>query len=211
MRILDEPSLTWDEWNKTKPEHQFDHVKFTALGMVEKDEKIRNLIYDMADHILSVSNPVKILLFGSRARSEPTPNSDIDIAVIFKRKRDITQKYRKMKSMLVNKSPMDVDIKTGSMQQIKNSRENMADVYYYVMRDSVIIYQQGDNCLYEFLEKGHMFLGRSYNSAKLNISSGLTSYFSIQQSLGVVFLAGHRPMPASKSNLLKIADQLPSD
>ena len=209
MRILDEPSLTWDEWNDNKPKRQFDREKFTTLSIVEKDEQVKNLICELADCILSVSNPMKILLYGSRARGDAQVDSDIDLTVIFKRKRDITRKYRNLISTLIKTSPINVDFKSASVQEIKNSRENMDNVYYYVMRDSIIIYQQGDNGLYNFLKKAHIFLDWAYNSSTLKTASGFESYVVIKQSLGAVFLACHRPMPANMSSLQNIADQLP--
>ena len=211
MRVLDEPPLTWDEWKENIPKRQFDRDKFTALALVEKDEQVKNLICEIADHILSVSNPMKILLFGSRARGDSTQYSDIDIAVIFKRKRDITVKFNKLISTLKETSPMDVDFKSADIRQVKDCRENMADMYYYIMRDSIIIYQQGDNDLYEFLEIAHIHLKWHIGHLKSKTAFGLDPYYSIQHSLGAVFLAGHRPMPANKSNLRNIADQLPTD
>ena len=210
MRVLDKPSLTWVEWNKNKPKKQFDREKFTALSIVEKNEKIRNLINDMVDHILLISNPVKILLFGSRARQNAKPDSDIDIVVIFKRKRDITRKYYNLINKLKDTSPIDVDFKSASRQHINISRENISDFYYYVMHDTIILYQQDDGDLYEFLKKAHMFLDLSYDSQKLKTDSGLGPYIVIKQSLGAVFLAGYRPMPTDMSSLVKIAGQLPN-
>lgn len=209
--MLDSPPLTWKEWNKTKPEKQFDRNKFTALSIVEKDKRIRNMINELVDNILNVSDPVKILLFGSRARGDYRKNSDIDILVIFKRKRDITRKYYNMISNLVKTSPVDVDFKTDSMQQIKNYRENMDDVYYYIMHDAIILYQHGDNGLYNFLENARMFLYFSRNYPESKTASGLEPYLSIKRSLGSVFLAGHRAMPTNMSSLQKIAKQLPND
>lgn len=40
MRLLDEPPFTWEEWNKAKPERQFDRGKFTNLAIVEKMTKL---------------------------------------------------------------------------------------------------------------------------------------------------------------------------
>lgn len=103
---------------------------------------------------------------------------------------------------------MDVDIKSASMQHVKDCRENMDNIYYYVMRDSVILYQQDDNGLYEFLKKAHMFLGWSYSDTQ-DMSTGFDPYVVIKQSLGAVFLAGYIPMPASMSSLQNISKQLP--
>lgn len=110
---------------------------------------------------------------------------------MFRRKRDITKKYRKTISNLQKTSPLDVDFRTSTIQEIKDCRENMADTYYYIMHDAIILYQQGDNNLYESLKKAHMCLELSYAPANWGTSTGFEPYASIKQSLGSVFLACH--------------------
>lgn len=212
MRVLDKPPLTWDEWdkwNKNNLKKQVDREKFTALALVEKDEKIRNLINDVVDHILSVSNPIKILLFGSRARGDAKPDSDIDIVVIFKRKRDITRKYYNLLYKLTKMTPIEVDFRSKSRQYVNNHRDDIDDFYYYIMHDTIILYQQNDSGLYEFLKKAHTHLKDSFHTSKYDMDSGLSSYFSIKMSLGSVFLAGYIALPMNMSSLSKMAEQLP--
>lgn len=163
MPSVDYDPYTWDEWNINKPPQQFDREKFTGLQLVVKNKQIRYLICDIVDYILSVSKPLKILLFGSQARGDTVSTSDIDISVIFKRKHDITKRYYKTRDIIKNKSPIEVDIKSATVGQIKNSMGNMEDIYYYVMHDAVVLYQEGDNGLYKILTDAKTFLDFTYD------------------------------------------------
>ena len=203
MRILDEPPLTWDEWNKNNiiPK-QFNRKKFIALSLTNNDSQTKDLINDIIDHILSVSKPIKIILFGSRSRNDFNKNSDIDICVIFDKQRDITRKYKNMIDTLIKTSPVDVEFKTASIHYIKNRQNNMIELYYYVMRESIIIYQQDDNGLYEFLERSRSDLDSSYKDSKSKSTNGFMSYLSVQWSLNSIFLASYIPVPPFK-NIIK--------
>ena len=199
----------WEKWNKHLASRQFDREKFTGLIIIEKDKHIRNLIYDMVDHILSVSKPVKILLFGSRARGDAEPNSDIDLAVIFESKREcLSKKYYDMTNMLKEISPVDVDIKTMTVKYFKNNRENMAEMYYYMARDSIILYQRGNEDLYACLKRARDALYGMHISSTKNNS---LPYVVIRMSLASTFLAGYRQIPANISNLCNLVEQLPVD
>ena len=208
MRILDEPPLTWAEWNKNNiiPK-QFNRKKFIALSLTKNDSQIKGLINDFVDNILSVSKPVKITMFGSRSRNDFNKNSDIDICVIFNKKRDITRKYYTMIETLIKTSPMDVDFKTASMHYIKNHQHNMNEFYYYVMRESIILYQRDDNGLYELLEKTRYNLNSSYRDSKSKTTSGFTSYITVKYSLNSIFLASYIQIPPFKH----ITNKIPND
>ena len=197
----------WKEWNNNKPKQQFNRKQFIGLSLIEKNEDIKNLIYDMVDHILLVSNPVKILLFGSRARGDAKLGSDIDLVVIFKNKREcITQKYYDITNILYMTSPISLDIKTTTINYYKNNRENMADMYYYAAKDSIILYQQGNEDLYLCLKKAKTALDMIHTSPTKNNS---LSYVSTKMSLSSVFLAHYIPRPDNISDLYSIIKHMP--
>ena len=208
MRMLDEPPFTWNEWKKQNiVNQQFDRNKFIAISLTKNDSKTKDLINDFVDNILSVSKPIKITLFGSRSRNDFNKNSDIDICVIFKKKSDITRKYYTMIDTLIKTSPVDVDFKTASIHYIKNHQHNMNEFYYYVMRESIILYQRDDNGLYELLEKTRYHLNSSYRDSKSKTTSGFISYITVKWSLNSIFLASYIPIPPFKH----ITNKIPND
>ena len=200
MRISNKPPPTWAEWNKNNiiPK-QFNRKKFIALSLTNNDSQTKDLINDIIDHILSVSNPIKITLIGSRVRNDADKDSDIDICVIFNKKREITRKLYNMIETLAQTSPIDIDIKSASIHYIKNRQNDMSEFYYYAMHDSIILYQRGDNNLYEYLKTTRFYLDGAYNHSKLKTADGFTAYLSIKFSFGSIFLASYLPIPPFKN------------
>ena len=208
MRMLDEVPFTWNEWKKQNiVKQQFDRNKFTAISLTKNNSQTKDLINDIVDHILSVSNPIKITLFGSRVRNDADKDSDIDICVIFNKKREITCKLNNMIETLAQTSPIDIDIKSASIHYIKNRQNDMSEFYYYAMHDSIILYQRGDNNLYEYLKMTRFYLDAAYNHSKQKTSDGFMAYLSIKFSFGSIFLASYLPIPPFKH----ITNKIPND
>lgn len=54
---------------------------FSAGGMTQ-DEIMRNVVPKMTQTIIEIAHPVRVILFGSAARGEMGPDSDLDVLVV---------------------------------------------------------------------------------------------------------------------------------
>jgi len=63
--------------------------------------------------IVDTLHPEKIILFGSYAHGNPTPDSDVDLLVVMETTEDPTQRYIKVSSLLYPRMfPVDIWVKT---------------------------------------------------------------------------------------------------
>lgn len=90
-------------------------------------------------------DPVRVILFGSRARGNMKHDSDIDIAVILDDD-DTTFDRQKLKAEALNVIESDTGVGVDVCISIPNDMESYkgdADYdEYYVMRDGVVLYER---------------------------------------------------------------------
>jgi predicted nucleotidyltransferase len=101
------------------------------------DEK---LIREIVSRIVSVSQPEKVILFGSAATGQMTPDSDIDLLVVSKEPVD----PRKQRSLLVRSLwglgyPFDVIVISG--QWFEESKNVIGGIAYPANKYGRVIYE----------------------------------------------------------------------
>lgn len=65
------------------------------------------------ERIVSALRPEKIILFGSYAHGNPTPDSDVDLLVIMELQGDYKEKYRAISKLLYPRQfPVDILLRT---------------------------------------------------------------------------------------------------
>ena len=103
--------------------------------------EIEALLEEIIQRILAVSTPEQIILFGSYARGESGPDSDIDRLVMEKGvrapRREGTYLRRALRGLLV---PIDVVVATP--QQIKRHRDTIGLIYGPAVREGKVLYDR---------------------------------------------------------------------
>ena len=98
------------------------------------------ILDDLVARILAVAQPLRIILFGSAARGQMGPDSDVDILVIMPdgtHRRKTTQAiYRNMNGTGVAK-----DIVVATISDIERNKNNWSMVYYEALRDGKELYR----------------------------------------------------------------------
>jgi len=97
------------------------------------------VIESLVQSIVEAVHPLKIILFGSYARGETDPGSDIDVLVVMPegvhRRRTAQLLYRRIKGLGV---PFDILVATpGSLEKHK---DNIGLIYRSVLREGKEIY-----------------------------------------------------------------------
>jgi len=105
------------------------------------DDKTAKLLEEITRRILAISAPEQIILFGSYARGEPGPDSDLDLLVVESSveapRRESVRLRRALRGLLV---PIDVVVATP--QQIKRHRDTIGLIYGPAVREGRVLYDR---------------------------------------------------------------------
>ena len=97
------------------------------------------VIEDLVRRIVEIAHPLRILLFGSAARGDMKPDSDIDVLVVVSEgthRRHTAQKiYRHMIGF-----PLAVDVVVVTESDLHKYKDNFSLVYYPALREGKEIY-----------------------------------------------------------------------
>jgi predicted nucleotidyltransferase len=104
-------------------------------------DTVSTLLTEIIRRILAVSSPEQIILFGSYARGDFGPDSDVDLLVIEagveSLRRESMQLRRSLRGLLV---PIDVIVATP--QQIKHYRHSIGLIYGTALNEGRVLYDR---------------------------------------------------------------------
>lgn len=109
---------------------------------MQKTNVPKKIIQTIIQRIVEAAHPDRIIMFGSAARGEMGPHSDIDLLVIKKgvrKPRDVAAKIY-MQLYGVGRA---VDIIVVTPEQVEKYRDSPYLVIYPATRDGVVIYDAG--------------------------------------------------------------------
>jgi predicted nucleotidyltransferase len=99
------------------------------------------LLPEITRRILAVSQPKKIILFGSYARGDFGPDSDLDLLVILdgidSTRAESNRLRRALRGLL-----MPIDILVATPQQIERHRQTIGLIYRPALEEGKVIYEQ---------------------------------------------------------------------
>jgi predicted nucleotidyltransferase len=95
----------------------------------------------MVDRIVESFHPVRIVLFGSRARGTDTPDSDVDLLVVL---RDVTDKRRTAVEIrrVLSDMPLCKDIVVTTPGEIARRGDLPGSVLRPALREGKVLYEQ---------------------------------------------------------------------
>lgn len=104
-----------------------------------EDTEIKATVRDLVDRIVEQVHPLRIILFGSVARNEQKPQSDIDLLVVMPEgahKRQTAQTlYRRLRGL---RTPVDILVTTEA--DLDGRRENPGLIYRTILREGRELY-----------------------------------------------------------------------
>ena len=99
------------------------------------------LLPEITQRLLAVSDPEKIILFGSYARGDYGPDSDLDLMVVLQTVRstreESTRLRRALRGLLV-----PIDILVATPEQLERHRNTVGLIYRTVLSEGEILYER---------------------------------------------------------------------
>jgi predicted nucleotidyltransferase len=112
--------------------------------MTKAAEAHLDLLPEITRRILAVSKPQKIVLFGSFARGDYDPDSDLDLLVILDEvespRAESNRLRRALRGLL---TPIDVVV--ASTQQVERHRETIGLIYRPALEEGKVIYERSSD------------------------------------------------------------------
>jgi uncharacterized protein len=99
------------------------------------------LLPEITRRILTVCKPEKIILFGSYARGDYGPDSDLDILVILKGVASTRAESNRLRGALRGLL-VPVDIMVATPEQIQQHRQTLGLIYRPALNEGKVIYER---------------------------------------------------------------------
>ncbi len=97
------------------------------------------VIDKLVANVVSIANPLRIILFGSAAREESGEHSDIDLLIVMPegvhRRRTAQKLYREIKGLAV---PFDIVVATA--QDLERHKDNDGLIYKNALKEGIEVY-----------------------------------------------------------------------
>jgi uncharacterized protein len=100
-----------------------------------------NGVTDAVQRIIEAADPLLIMAFGSRARGNFSPDSDLDLAVMVETPEDT----RLVGYHLLEGRSMPVDLLVYSREQHEKFRRSINSVHSYIDEEGVVLYARNAN------------------------------------------------------------------
>lgn len=99
-----------------------------------------SLITEIVKRLVASAHPRKVILFGSYARGNPGPDSDIDILVI---EDTVQSRFKEMVRLrrTLRGIPIPIDVLVISKEEFEARAQVPSTVYYWVNREGRVLYE----------------------------------------------------------------------
>lgn len=110
-----------------------------ALPPTVRSRAVRDYLPKAIDRIVGAYDPFRVILFGSQARGDAGPNSDVDLLVVFDRTIDRAERRVEIARLLRN-APFPKDVLVASTSDLPNAARGTAIAE--AAHDGLVVYER---------------------------------------------------------------------
>jgi predicted nucleotidyltransferase len=104
-------------------------------------EPDQQTLSQVVDRLVGAANPLKVILFGSRARVEARPSSDIDLLVVVSSSTGVDAQWDAMLQVVGTFRPA-IDLVVTTPEEMAWRSQVPFFVQYYAVRDGYTLYER---------------------------------------------------------------------
>ena len=113
-------------------------VQAKQLDWAVTDEKVKEAVR----RIVATADPSRVVLFGSRARGEHRPDSDLDLAVIIDAPEEEVR--QRLPRKVLQGLRMEMSLLVVSQERYDLHRPWLNSVFYSIDREGIVLYDRND-------------------------------------------------------------------
>lgn len=103
---------------------------------------IREWLPEAIEDLVQVSQPVKVILFGSVARGDEGPDSDLDFLVILDHLDPAERRRLRGKFRMAVRAPVAMDIFVTDVEECERRRDVIGSMHYWPLREGKVVYER---------------------------------------------------------------------
>jgi len=103
---------------------------------------VRQWLPEVVRDIVTHVDPARIILFGSAARDEMGPNSDLDLLVVLDELKP-GQRPRLMGEIrFAIRAPMAIDVFVTDLDECERRKDVVGSIHYWPLREGEVVYER---------------------------------------------------------------------
>lgn len=103
----------------------------------------REWIPEIVDDIVANVEPVRIILFGSAARDEMGPDSDLDLLVVLDEFKPGDRARLMGEIRFAIRAPVAIDVFVTDMEECERRKDVVGSMHYWPLREGEVVYERG--------------------------------------------------------------------
>ena len=103
---------------------------------------VRQWLPEVVRDIVTNVDPVRIILFGSAARDEMGPNSDLDLLVVLDELKPVERPRLMGEIRFAIRAPMAIDIFVTDLDECERRKDVVGSLHYWPLREGEVVYER---------------------------------------------------------------------
>ena len=116
-------------------------IRFPDTVPVGLRQPVGRSLLQATDRIVREIDPERIILFGSYASGQPTPDSDVDLLIIMRTNLSPLDRYL-LVSRILDPRPFPVDILVKTPEEIEQGLQRGDTLIGQIMREGLVLYER---------------------------------------------------------------------